>query len=188
MEKMVIDIDGAEVLAIARGIASARFRGVARDIRDDLVSEGVVAILEARGRYSAESGVKFSTYAWACAEKKMVEYYVREAKRLGVEAEDFFETNCDLSYDGEYDVFNELKNAELLEKMMGCVGRGRSVGVKRKILFHLLEGEKMSGIAEQLGLSRQWVYKLFNQIKEEMLHKYTYKNGELKEVENEKAD
>lgn len=170
----MVEISGEEVMAIARGVLRARFSRVAdKELREDLIMEGCVAVLEARNSFE-DGRAKFLTYAWKCADNKMLTFFNRERKICGAE---LFDYNDEVN--GEEDIYflDSWKRINVVDVVLNNVGRVRDNC--DRIAKKIANCERQVDIAKDCGVTRQAVNRIMRKIKKNVLDKYTYCDGEI---------
>ena len=172
---MAREVDGGEAVAIATAVAN-RYYGVDNKMREDLIAEGVVGVMKAVASYREGVGCKFTTYAWKCARNEMAMYVRQEMKWRNLVDERVVDfegaVGCDDDFIGsttEHERSDMLK--ELLSEFKGERGR--------EIAERLLSGERQADVAEEFGVSRQRVWRIFSRIKAVANERFEYKDGEL---------
>lgn len=158
------------MIKMCTAIYNERFRGCKVE-RDELISEGVYAMCKYSSRYDKGYGVSESTYLYNCACKRMLYYYNKQRKYV------------DLIHLDEYDY--DFVGAE--DEKMGNYNndlerlKAVSIGGKsgKRIIQMIMGDMQICDIAKELGVSRQYVSKVFTKWKNKVNEKYDFINGEL---------
>lgn len=118
--------------------------------RDDLISEGFLALLDAMRGYDWTKG-PFKTYAYACIRNRMARYLA---------APKFSELQCHPA------CRDHAKDIEQLDFQRHCVEKLRKCMPKQELA--LLErracGSSLQKIANEMGCSLEWARRKLNQL------------------------
>jgi RNA polymerase sigma factor (sigma-70 family) len=165
------NFSGDEIMKMATAIYNKHFK-CCYDLREDLISEGVLGIMSAINNYKREKGVKLSTYAWNMGKGKMMNFYNLEKERRA---------NLTMMPDYEWlqdegqDVKEQLFGKEMYDKVKKVVG-----GLKTEeqwITNSICEGYSKEFIAKRLGVTNQAVCTRWKRLKAKIVREY---NGEGK--------
>ena len=153
------NFSGDEIMKMATAIYNKHFAVCSR-IKEDLISEGVLAILSAIERYDKGQGVKVTTYAWNWARGKMMELLkkeIRSEQKLGCLAD------CDWVQDDSLDFKESLYMKDEIDKVMKSVAL---FSEKDKfIVKKIMEGYNRAEIARLLNTSPQSIWMMWDRIK-----------------------
>lgn len=170
-------VSGEEMMKLAGHVWSKYFKGE-RESRDELVAEGVLAMVKASGSYKADNGVKETTYLCVCARMAMAMWLRKQRKNwrgvVGADVVDFVGDR--VSDDGE-DMYEMLARADVVDKVREANGVMRPKA--NAIANALLNGERKVDVARKFGVSKQNVSNMFIKLKKRTLEKYDYVNGVL---------
>lgn len=108
---------------------------------EDLRQRGWLELIKAAGRYDAESGAKFTTYAYKAVEEGMKEEAIFQINRSGVTGRKFFTATDSISVDEENGVIEMLSEQVFLYSDEGNEDRERAEQLRRD-LQRLTENEK----------------------------------------------
>ena len=171
----MVEIGADEIMAMATAVVN-RYYGGERAQRRDLIGESVAGVLKACANYREESGCSFSTFAYKCAKNEVAMYLRRERKWK----EMLSEKDVDLE-EVEAEGFMELfvsRPQENIEKLKGIVEMFKS-DTDKAIVREILSGKKRALIAEDFGVSRQNVSRIFVKMKRIVRGKFKYEDGEV---------
>lgn len=145
--------------------------------RDDLISEGVYAIMLYKDKISDKYEI-VTTYIYKCIYYRMLMFYRKQKKHTD---------NC-VSYDkfdfdiSEFDDIDKL-NTETDIKEIKTVKTNSDK--KDKIINMLLNCETQKNVAKKMRVSAQYVNTVWKEYCEKINKMYKYSNGELvKKVDN----
>ncbi len=150
-------------------IASAVYKrhfGGCRNIREDMIQEGILGIILSERLYDESRGVSRYTFAWNYAKGAMMSFYKREKRHR--------ETFCSLPdldiYQGIVEDYNKKEEKDKrLEKIYLALSE---IDEKSKDIFiNIVNGEKQKDIAERMGMSRQLVNVRYKRAKEKIRKK-----------------
>lgn len=108
---------------------------------EDLRQRGWLELIKAAGRYDAESGAKFTTFAYKAVEEGMKEEAIFQINRSGVTGRKFFIAADSLSVDEENGVIEMLSEQAFLYSDGENEDRERAEQLRRD-LQRLTENEK----------------------------------------------
>lgn len=167
-----------EIIKIANSIFNREFSKY-RAMREDLVSECVLGIMEASAKYDESRGAK-TTYLWTCGRNRVLQYLRRERKALNNRHEKSVEEMSEyLVEEQESEEPVAFANVmQLIEEMIDNCS-GRSKGKTRAIARDFLSGMKCTAIANKYGVSRQMVSKTVINLRNEIKANYDFRDGEF---------
>ncbi len=133
-------------LPLIKSIAS-KYRGVVPF--EDLVQEGFVGVIEAKGNFDPSKGVKFSTYAFYWIRKRISEAVRRE----GIQTLNSVELNEEILPGKETERYGDGASKKLDEG----ISKNFSSLERSVLKLHFQEEKSLSQIAEELGICREKV-------------------------------
>ncbi|MBR1422151.1 MAG: sigma-70 family RNA polymerase sigma factor [Ruminococcus sp.] len=120
-------------------------------VRDDLVQEGLIALLGAVKSYEADKGAEFATYASICVKNRMASAFKRNA--LITEDEGTLGEQIDAETEHPEDIVIEKENtAELYDAIATQLSE-----LEWNVFRLLMMAMSYSQIAEELGVSQKAV-------------------------------
>ena len=128
---------------------------------DDYLSEGILGLLSAVRHYDPTKENKFSTFAYTCAQNRMLSL----SKKLSPIMEHEVITD-DISEKGH----NPIAAMELMGVVNDVLERDLST-LERQVFCEYLSGEKYSSIAEKLGISEKSVDNALTRIRKKLRSK-----------------
>lgn len=150
------DDDAREELVVAyRRIVfwlASKF-SVPTSVRQDLIQEGMLALINSVDRFAPERGLKFSTFAWHRIRGQMINMIDRTESKAPLPVSDEFLEN----WMPPSEIFDEEKEAILV------VQEGMAKLPKREaeiISAIFLEGKEPKDIAWELGFDISHIYRL----------------------------
>lgn len=160
--------DEEEIVKMATAIYNANFKNC-RSLKEDLLSEGVLGIMQAIANYDSSKGIKLSTYAWNVAKGKMVNFYNAEK-----ESRENLTILCDCEWVGDgWNMVEVLEASEKMEKFEKIVGKLKKVD--QFIVWKICEGYTRREVAMCLGVSTQCVSAKWKKLQEKIIMEF---NGE----------
>lgn len=125
--------------------------------REDLLSMGRVALLQAHVTFEAGRGVKFLTWAHRLVRQALLDAVRNVRERARVESD--MGENFDLDH---YDAGVVPQDVELVEQrevrwLRAKLANGLLTERERSIMRMRLSGATLSSIGEQHGVSREWI-------------------------------
>lgn len=172
----MVEIGDDEVMAIATAVVNKYYLGE-RALRRDLIGESVVGVLKACASYREDSGCKFSTYAYKCAKNEVATYMRRERKWRGLQSDKEVDFE-DILVGGVIDDGAFLLAQDGIDKLRVIEGRFKSERDKA-IMRDILSGKKRSLIAEEFGVSKQSISRVFVKMKRLARGAFRYEDGEV---------
>lgn len=172
---------GEELIALSTAVFN-RYYSREKELRDDLISEGILAMLNNESKFDGCGSKKMTTYMWISARNGMAKFIRKENKQR------------------EHIIPHDLSNIEQfvfyiedeIEKngYRECLEKVRQVGLdvkgakRRNIVNDILNGESQSDIGRKYGVKRQRVNEVFRRVKKRATDIYRYVDGGLVEKEN----
>lgn len=177
-------MSGEELIALSTAVYN-KYYSKEKVLRDDLISEGVLAMLNAQDKFNDVGFNLLSTYFWTCAKNGMAQFIRRENKyREHVIAKDLSTIQEFVQATDDY--VNDEEYLEGIEKVK-CVGLKSSWSDRTKDMINeIFSGETQAVIAKRHGVSRQCVSSAFERVKKKATKVYSFIDGEL--VEKEKLN
>lgn len=114
---------------------------------DDLVSEGIVGLLNAVRTFDGSKGASFSTYAYACANNRILTALKKSSRIRGCE-----ENIDDYNLEGEASPESIVINREEIGEVFSLIEKGLSKTEKR-VFEEYLSGSSYQETAARLGIS-----------------------------------
>lgn len=173
IDKLIIDNMG-----LVYNVINKNFKGycdVKSSNRDELIGEGMVALVKAAKRYNPDLGYKFSSYAHRCIWGELMTVVTKNKEivhnislysldsTIDVEGEDsssLLDIFC-----SEEEHYKDIETKELLEKIKKHKKIKKLKG-SDFIIDSLIEGKTYSEIARELGSSHQVIGKRVERIRE----------------------
>ena len=119
------------------------------ELRQDIIQEGMLALIRAVDKFKPEQGYKFTTYAYHTIHGQIINMLERSEKRAPVPVPDeYLQADYDMETDG--DDWIDAENAILRLE-------GREAEVLSALFF---EGKKPKDIAEEKKLDVSHVYRI----------------------------
>lgn len=164
-----------EMVAISTAVYNGRFRRWA-EWKEDLVSEGVLGIMRAIEVYDESRGVKLGTFAWKCAERRMLMFLRKERKHREVLASASVDDleECIGVADDYSNIFPFTPQREAVSSVKVVIN-----GVEVDVLRELLDGGKQKDVARRCGVTRQYVSYIFKRVCDDIRKNYVYEDGEI---------
>lgn len=146
-----------DYVSLIKSIAS-KYRGILPF--EDLIQEGFLGLLEAKGKFDSSKNVKFSTYAFYWIKKRISEA-VKQERNERVRMVELNEEILSDPYTGPEDGWPD--EVDIDKRILESLSQ-----VERSVLYlHFYEGKDLSEVAKTLGLPRERV----RQIKSLVLRK-----------------
>ncbi len=156
-----------DYLPLIKSIAS-KYRGILPF--EDLIQEGFLGLLEAKGKFDSSKDVKFSTYAFYWIKKRISEA-VKQERDQRVKTVELNEEILSDAYTGSGDELPD--EIDIDKRILESLSQ-----IERSVLYlHFYEGKDLAEVAKALDLPREKV----RQIKSLVLRKMRI-NQELTET------
>lgn len=114
---------------------------------DDLVSEGIVGLLNAVRTFDGSKGASFSTYAYACVNNRILNALKKSSRIINCE-----ENIDNLNLEGSATPESIVINREELGEVFSLIEKGLSK-TEKSVFEEYLSGSSYQEIAARLGLS-----------------------------------
>ncbi len=134
--------------------------------RDDLVSEGILGLLNAVKTYDPSKGASFSTYAGVCVNNRMMTALKRSARIQRRE-----ESLDELSAAGGQSPEKIIIDREALSEIFSEIAENISE-LERSVFERYLSGESYSAIASALGIDRKSVDNALARVRRKLRRKF----------------
>lgn len=172
---MGVAFSGEEIIGLVNAVYREVFRGVRSVEREDVVSAGVLGILEAEKKYDVNKGA-FSTYAWRCAKNAMVRFVRRE---LAISSGSRVDVDL-VEVEGGLDSYVDEKYKEMVDgnrryalKVICKVADGESDS-RKYICKDFLMGCENQDIAKKFKCSIRYVNKCIYDFKNKIQRDYYF--------------
>ena len=170
-----VEISDGEIMAIATAVVNKYYKGE-RALRRDLIGESVAGVLKACASYRDDVGCKFSTYAYKCAKNEVATYMRRERKWRELMSEKDVDVDEIIGEDmSENLLFRQQENLDRLMAVCRWFKKDRD----KVIVSEILSGKKISSIADEFGVSKQSISRVFVKMKKLVRIKFKYEDGEV---------
>lgn len=156
---------GDEIMKMANAIYNACFKKC-WELRDDLVSEGVLGIMQAIENYDKNKGVCLSTYAWNMGKGRMLNYYNNEKElmqtftKLG---------DCDWVSD-EFSISDKMAKDDKFAKICSIIEKMKADD--QVLTWKMMKGYSIKEIAESSNVTPQCVWIKWKRVREKILREY----------------
>ena len=174
-------MSGETMIAMSTAVYNRFFKAY-KDIREDLINEGVLGIVKGL-EYFDESRGALATFVWVCAKQYMLIYIKKEIKHRNIIAKD--DVSDFINYIPDESAILEVPydGKKEVEKLYSIADE--FTGRRKDIAYDLISGKAPKELVEKYGLTKQRISQVYIGLKNKVLEKYDFDDGYLVEKNND---